>query len=317
MLSLGLCALLPYLGCTPDEAPDAGGTVTLESQHNFSYSGVLHIPTVPTASGADLDICWDALTHDLQCHGLDPAVDIDNVALVRFRHFDHEEIADRMRSNSLQQADIDGYLEARNDGEATCTTLASMSFFGTDIDVTEEYVEGGGSYVLLMTSGTIPGAGARMITFLEPQAASENVAVDVGDGCDVLEFSVDLASLEPVEVLADGPWELDWSGITEDGQGSAIGMSDIDGVMLAAYDGLALDDLEEQFFDLEALAQRSWSLELSGGMTADLGEATDADGNLFGGFDSDGLWVLALRCSRCYNPAPLFLTVLEPVEGQL
>jgi hypothetical protein len=26
----------------------------------------------------------------------------------------------------------------------------------------------------------------------------------------------------------------------------------------------------------------------------------------------DGMWILALRCSTCYNPAPVFLTILDP-----
>jgi hypothetical protein len=33
------------------------------------------------------------------------------------------------------------------------------------------------------------------------------------------------------------------------------------------------------------------------------------------GVTPDGTWVLALRCSTCANPAPRFLTLLEPVEG--
>mgnify|MGYP005741916403 CR=1 FL=1 len=34
----------------------------------------------------------------------------------------------------------------------------------------------------------------------------------------------------------------------------------------------------------------------------------------FTGFSGDGIWILALTCSTCANPAPLFLTVLEPTE---
>ena len=32
------------------------------------------------------------------------------------------------------------------------------------------------------------------------------------------------------------------------------------------------------------------------------------------GFTADGTWILGLTCSTCANPAPLFLTVLEPSE---
>ena len=36
-------------------------------------------------------------------------------------------------------------------------------------------------------------------------------------------------------------------------------------------------------------------------------------GELFTGFDrGPGVWLLALMCSTCQNPAPILLTVLEP-----
>ena len=52
-------------------------------------------------------------------------------------------------------------------------------------------------------------------------------------------------------------------------------------------------------------------MDLPGGTTASLGDATNG-GAAFDGFSGNGVWLLALRCTTCANPAPLFLTVLEP-----
>jgi hypothetical protein len=39
----------------------------------------------------------------------------------------------------------------------------------------------------------------------------------------------------------------------------------------------------------------------------------DDKGNSFPGVDSNGTWLVALLCTNCRNPAPYYLTVLEPV----
>ena len=69
--------------------------------------------------------------------------------------------------------------------------------------------------------------------------------------------------------------------------------------------------LAEDFLDLEQLAEDRWELDVTGRTSASLGEL---DG--FGGVDADHRWLLALRCSTCRNPAPRFLTVLEPVSPE-
>ena len=80
--------------------------------------------------------------------------------------------------------------------------------------------------------------------------------------------------------------------------------------MLGYYAGATVEDLQEQFLDLELIADQTWSIELTGTTGYDLAEIPD-----FTGFTTDGTWILALTCSTCANPAPLFLTVLEPTDG--
>ena len=59
-------------------------------------------------------------------------------------------------------------------------------------------------------------------------------------------------------------------------------------------------------------------MKLADGKTADLSTATDrASGAAFPGFNrpETGTWMLALTCSKCQNPAPVVLTILQPAGG--
>jgi hypothetical protein len=62
----------------------------------------------------------------------------------------------------------------------------------------------------------------------------------------------------------------------------------------------------------ELLAEPLYVWSVSGTTDLDLATPTDA-GETFRGFDDVGTWVLALGCTTCANPAPLFLTVVDPV----
>jgi len=297
-------------GC--EKTPEVTGL--LANTHNYSFDGSLDVPSVATVTGEDVEICWESMDLDIQCHPVDPEGDIDNVALIRFSHLAQPEIKSGMSEGTLLQADISGYVESRV-GEETCTSLSDMSFFGTEIDVTEEYKEGIGTFLLLLTTGTEPALGTRMLTFLEPTAGSSTSAIEVESGCGVLDFQADLQSLSPLPLYEDGSWTVDWSGVTTDGQGLENDFVTVDRATVAWYSDHTAQDLEEDFLDLELLATQTWEKELDQGTSVDLATLVDSDGNAFGGFQQEGLWVLALRCSTCVNPAPLILTLVEPVTG--
>jgi len=130
----------------------------------------------------------------------------------------------------------------------------------------------------------------------------------------VLDFKVDLTSASPLEVPAATPGlTVGWSGLTTDAQGNPFEPADVDQLMLGRYDGLAAADLEAVFLDLLLLADPLFTLDLSGGTSADLSLASGEDG-AFAGVDGEATWVLALLCTTCANPAPPFLTLLEPCE---
>ncbi|MEE2751455.1 MAG: hypothetical protein VX519_08485 [Myxococcota bacterium] len=299
---------IALVGAVACQAPPMDGRLT--DANNYVFSGALEVPSVTTASGVDVDVCWDGVRTDIQCRDMDPVADIDNLSLVRFPHMDQASVEAGMSDSTLQQADISGYVESRTDSE-TCGSLSDMSFFGTTIDVTEQYVSGAGTYLLLLTTGTEPAVGSRMLVFIDPDVDSTNTSVEVPDGCGVLDFSVDLKSLEPLLLPTEGPWVVDWSGVTVDGRGLSSDFGAVDQVTFGFYEGQTLADLESDFLNIESLATQTWSATLESGTSVDLAELSDSMGR-FPGFEGVGVWVLALRCERCFNPAPLLLTRVEP-----
>lgn len=290
------------------------GTVALSDNQNFSYVGDVALPVFETASASDIQVCWDELAQDIQCHDVDKVGDIDNVGLIRFPYLTQPEVELGLSDNNLLQADISGYVDVQPLKE-TCIQLADMSFFGTPINIEEEYIAAGGTYMLNLTTGTLPGIGARMIAFLEPTESSDVTTVTLPDGCGILDFEANLGDLQKVYPCTDETMVLDWSALTTDGLGNEYDLGLIDQVMVGFYEGMTTADLEARFLDLELMATRLYTLPIDGGSTADLALATTVDGVALDGFTGEGAWIAALRCTTCTNPAPVFLTILEPMEG--
>lgn len=292
-----------------DSPAAADADVVLLDANNYSYVGSLDAPSFPLAELTSVTLEWPNLLTDLRCGPLDPVADIDNTALIGFPYLTEQEVEQGLSDDTLLAVDSGVYLSYLP-GDTTSVSLDQFTFFGTEANIKEEFYEGHGTWLVLLTTGTELAIGTRMLAFLEPTAGDAPTVAAVDDGCPVLDFDADLASLAPVPVLSSGPWNLDWSGLTRNGKGGAFEQTRVDSLMIARYD-LSLDELQARFLDLEALALESWSYTLTGGGTADLA-ALSGPSDPFPGFTGDGTWILALRCSSCPNPAPLFLTVVGP-----
>ena len=305
VLSLGCELYDPASG-----EPDPSGEIHLSDANNYSFQGDLDGPTTPVAELEDVSFSWAELDFDLQCHDFDPVEDVDTVSLMVFPRLSETEVEEGLALDTLQQVDLGVYLEF-NPGSDTDGVLSDFTFFGTEADIQEELVEGSGTWLVVLNTGTQVGVGSRMFAFLEPTAGETNDHVDILDGCSVLDHTVDLDALRPAPVLAEGPWEADWSELTTNGSGVEFFPQRVSRVDVGRYAG-DLAQLEAEFLDLELVAEELYSMDHPGGTEADLSELVDEQGRAFEGFQGEGTWLLALRCGTCSNPAPLFLTVLDP-----
>ena len=295
---------LLLLACT--DGPDEGTTLVLEDAHNYAFDGGLDIASVDVRAEFDLDIEWADLTVDLQLHEMDPATDIEMLTLLAFAEFSEQQVMDALSTNALRQEDIALFV-TNETGGGTSTTLSQFTLLGNDIDVETEFKEGiAESWLLIAQSGTTPGVGSRMLKFLKPGQDAVDTSVSFENGDTVLDFTVDIASATPLSAPAGTTAiELDWSTLGTDALGLEFEAGGIDKVMVARYD-LDVAGLEADFLDIEYTAAELYELDIAAGNGLDLSELPD-----FAGFDDNGTWVVALRCSTCTHPAPPFLGTVD------
>lgn len=323
-----LSCMASLVSACSDTSPSESGesdAIALIDANNYTTKSELSIPTVEVAADTDIGICWGDLASDLMCHEVEPTEHIDNVSMLRFLHLSEADVEARLTAGELSQSEVSGYLEYPPEGDELCTNLSSMSFLGTPIDLGQEFVEGDEhTYMLIFTTGTSPGVGARSMVFIKPTSESSNREVAAPNGCELLDFEADLKNAEPVRVPRSGPWEINWRSLQRDGGGNQVPFNQIDKLLLAFYEGRDVDYLEDNIFDIELLATSVWELPLDNQREARLADArlrdsaTEDDsaspGAAFEGFDeaAEGVWLLGLFCSKCQNPAPVLLSILLP-----
>jgi len=317
-LSLALALTAPLLGACGGEdepvapPPPAAANVFLTDANNYTSVSVLDIPFTETTPEADLDIYWDGIAEDLQCHDV---TDIDNITFLRFDNKTEAEVAamlveGEMPSNAY--SDVSDFQPA--DG-STQTQLSTFDFVGTPINLSEITENPEGSYLLLFAEGTLAGVGTKTMMFVRPTSGSDNKRVDAETGCEMLDFDADIVSKEVAEIPADGPFVVDWKAVTQDALGNDFAYTSVNSLLVGFYEDMTVQEVEDRIFDLEEMATSIYELPLSGVRQADLTKAVErtTDEN-FAGFDrTNGVWMLALRCTTCQNPQPLLLTVLEPI----
>jgi hypothetical protein len=189
MTPLALCAIALAAPACSDKGEDSGAgtceasTVSFSDNNNFSYTGALNMSTVTTTEGdPDIEICWDQVFDDIQCHEMDPEADIDAVSLVRFTTLTAAEIEEGLSNNDLQQSATSGYLSVETEAGQTCARLGDFTLLGTEIDITQEYTSEHESFMLTVNTGTTPGLGVRMLMFIEPDPTSTKKKNEFGGG---------------------------------------------------------------------------------------------------------------------------------------
>ena len=315
-------------GCAGSGGSAAVNATKIDDSNNYQTVSVLALPASVETAASDLEICWKDLTTDIRCHAVDPKRDINNVTLLRFENKSQKEVEILLGAGEIPINKLDAYFEYEPPKDVAsrtaCASLSEFSRVGQPIDISTEFVaKSSYTYLLVFAHGSNPGVETVTMTFVSPSDSATNTSVDAPDnatenqpsGCGSLTFTPDIVSAKPLEIPAAGPWNLDWSGVTLDGNGNPFAFGSVDGLMLAFYQDMTAADLQENILDLEQLATTLWQGELLGETEADLANLKEkGSGKAFAGFDTklNGVWALAMLCSTCQNPAPLILTVVEP-----
>jgi hypothetical protein len=312
-----LLAFLLLAGC-PSKATEESGlacgdvseALTLSDENNYLFAGSLDLRSFPLAAPGNPLLDWSGLERDLLGHALDPATEILTVGVAVFEDLGQEDVEEALSSDSLAMSDVRVYVSTHPGGE-TSLHLGDLTLLGNDIDIETDFLEGTGTWLLVLSDSLLPGVGARMAAFLEPRAdASETVAA-LDEDAALLSLEVDLEDLVALDVpTGRAELSVDWAGLETNGRGGAWKGDSVDRVMVARFAGMDLTAMEADFLDLEIDAADLWNLDFVGGSHVDLAPLADAEPP-FEGIDAEGIWALALFCSTCSNPAPPFFTVMR------
>ena len=292
--------------------------VVLRDANNYAADASLTIPAVTTASGADLRICWNSLAKDLRCHDLTPASTIDNVALLKIPHVSRNQITGDLAVGQLNENTVNGYVDYHVDQSPTsaCASLSQFRFGVPLVPATAYVEEANTTYLLLFTTGTTPMVGSRSMLFLAPTSASTVTAVDAVDMCaaNAFNYLATFGQPMPISRTDSSKWRLDWSQITRDSWGNPVSFPKIDGVQVGFYRNLTVADLQARFIDIDLIATVVYDVPVTlGAKEVDLANGTlRGTGETFPGFTADGVWAVAVRCSKCQVPEPVVFTVLQP-----
>ncbi len=295
------------------------GNVVLHDANNYAATASLSIPVVQTAPGADLRICWSSLAKDLRCHDLVPTIDIDNVAFMQIPNVTRNEVAGELLVGQLDENLLRVYGDYHVDQTptSTCASLSQFKLGEYVVPATDYVADPNTTYLLLFATGTTPVVGSRSMLFLEPTSASSVTAVDAVDACaaNAFNFRATFGQPMPISQTDSAKWDLDWSQITRDSFANAVRFTKIDGVQVGFYQNLTAAELEARFIDIDLIATALYEVPVAvGARHVDLANARLRGTNeTFPGFTrTDGVWAVAVRCSKCQIPEPVVFTVLQP-----
>ena len=312
-----------------DDSPGSGGggagkvTMPITDANQYTSEADLTIPNVDTVAG-DITINWSAVTDDLQCHDV-VAGDLINASFLRFEGMTHAQVEEELTKNRLDSNKAEFWDHNIPAGEASAKLSVFEKLGGTKIDVDSDFtIDDTTSYLVIVQDSLGLGVGTKSLSFITPKAEGAT-SVNLGPGCPTPPILVFTPHLDKAKVAAPAaaPWILGWDDVTKDGTGEDIALAGIDKLLIGFYPNMTTAQLEDQFFDIEELANPMWELAINGpDREADLSKALkrNADGTVgtekFSGFNQgQGAWMVAMTCSGCANPQPVILAILEPSGG--
>jgi hypothetical protein len=222
-------------------------------------------------------------------------------------------------SGALAQTDLEAIVTyAPGQGE-TSVELTDFSALGNDVSAgdlvryfdPELYPSDEYTYVISASSGTAVGLDGLMYQPFSVSTESTNDQVLLAWDSMGLDYSVDLSGSQPLLIpIAEPAVEVRWA-LDSDASGSPFDSGGLDRLTIAHYDALTRGELEQSFFEMEALASEAWTATLGASSGFSLRDFSSAAGEAFTGMGSSGTWVLTGHCASCADGVPPVIAFLE------
>lgn len=306
---------------------DANGNLMLSANaaNNYQFSSSLAISTVKVKPNAELFIDWGGLNQDLLKHTLDPKAGVDMVMMVVW-NLTIEQVQQKLNADQLGASFAESAAALYPMHTVTNGSIFNFVVPGTTTVVPREelmprldptkFDPASHSYTIMPAVGTVPGEGVKMVQGFSLDPASTNQNVAVTPASTALTYDAKLTTLTPVGVPSGtAKITVDWSTMTVNALGREWLTRSVDSVMVAQF-SQSLGELQTRFLDLEQIAQKMYRGEVAAGDSIAFTDLKDDNGQPFAGIDSSGTWILALKCGRCANPAPWYLTELQTCSAK-
>ena len=321
-------------GSSTESATCTNGMMIADEANDYSFSSSLMLHPVKVQPSSNLTFNWGAVTEDFLGQPVNAQNDLNAIFLLLV-NLPAATFEMQLNNDSFSTSSIvipgppPSFLPTNG---VTTTTLynnfisangpVDSTMAATYLDATT-YTPANSTFVIAAQTGTnMIGTGIRMLQSFELDPSSTNTTVNLTNSSTTLTYAANLHSLHPTGVpAATAALTLDWSQLTTNGLGETLSDDGSPGTVPRTNIGNAIvghytqtpSQLESQFLDLQTIATDLYTAAIPSGTTLDFTTLVDAKGNSFPGVDATGTWLVALICTNCRNPAPYYLSILEPV----
>jgi hypothetical protein len=298
------------------------GTIVANEINDYAFSSSFTLPPVSVKPMSSLTFDWSAVTKDFLGHPLSTVADLNTIEVLLVglssATFEMQLNTDTFGQGSLLVTPPPSFNPT---GGVTSATLYN-DFSAGGVAVTPDnagmyldptmFPPANNTYVVAAQTGTDLGNNIRMLQAFKLDSSSSNTTVALTNSSTELSYTADLHNLHPTGVPAGtAALTLDWSQMKTNALGGNFILTNITSAIVGHYSQTPAQ-LESQFLDLQTIATDLYTAEIGSGTLLDFTMLKDSAGNGFPGVDASGTWLVALTCGNCRNPAPWYLTVLEP-----
>jgi len=298
--------------------------VTANESNDYQFSSTLMFPTIKVKPKTNLTIDWGDLSKDFEMHSLNGKSDINQVLFIDWQlplsdletSINNDEIGNSYEGLPLKFVPDGNTTSAKvyDFGLATGGTVMQSDIDGfLDTSVSPASTH---TFTAIAATGTMLGAGTRMIQSFVLDSSSSTDTVKITNDSTMLEFRANLHDLSPTYIPSgQSGISLDWGKMKKNAMGRDFDATQITHALVGKYSQSPSDLEGNQFLNLEMIDQELYEGDIDSGTVVDFSKLKDSSGRSFSGISSDGTWLVALICGVCHNPAPWYLTILKPCNN--
>lgn len=306
---------------------DPTASVVITDPTNYALSDSFDIKTYTLKDNSNLVFDWTALDTDFFGHPVNARTDI-NMILIALWNMTPAEIEDALKKDDIPLDRMAGIISAYPDGTQTSAALQQdfsllgqmlpdgllSQYFDTSTPG-YQYPQDRFTFMMMASTGTQAGKQPRGLALfrIAPDASTTTLAMT--NDSTKLSYSVNLAQAAPVLMPAGTPkLTIDWGQMKHNMVGNTYDFTQITRAAVAHFKNATLQELQTKFLDLQTLADEWYSSTSIAGSSVDLSTLATTSGATFPGIDASGVWMTALFCDNCNNPAPWSITIMQPCQ---